>query len=395
MVLKLPLARWACLPFYLIGGWTCTQWSLELYGHRSAWIAAALWAFSPEFLGHGALMTADAHASSLALFASHQLWRWQHSHRRGNAIVAGISIGLAALSKSTLILLYPAAAACLLLHRGRNRPRWFSIATVFLVGLYVINAGYGFKGSLTPIGDYTFTSSTLKGNASNSLGNRFSGAFFGNLPVPLPRDFILGIDTQKHDFERGIRSYMHGTWSDHGWISFYAYALLVKSPVGNLALLLLAVLSFLRAPRPRPEGLLIVFPFILFATASLHTGFSLHSRYVMPVLPFMFVFSSRLLRDGVVNCRLAVAVGLLVAWSSCSSLAVFPHSLSYFNEFAGGPGGGYHHLVDSNIAWGQDLLFLRDWQKSHPNAAPLHLVSFGLVDPRLAGIDSELGIAPK
>ncbi len=73
-----------------------------------------------------------------------------------------------------------------------------------------------------------------------------------------------------------------------------------------------------------------------------------------------------------------------------SSLWEYPHSLSYFNELAGGPENGSEYLVDSNIDWGQDLLFLRDWLKKHPEARPLGLAYFGYFDPRVAGIEFTL-----
>jgi hypothetical protein len=58
---------------------------------------------------------------------------------------------------------------------------------------------------------------------------------------------------------------------------------------------------------------------------------------------------------------------VLVLWSTLSSLCCFPHSISYFNEFAGGPTGGPNHLLNSNIDWGQDLLFLEKWIQQQGN----------------------------
>src|SRR5262249_14909483 len=82
-----------------------------------------------------------------------------------------------------------------------------------------------------------------------------------------------------------------------------------------------------------------------------------------------------------------VIVVALVLWSVGSSLAVYPHSMSYFNEAAGGPDRGAEHLIDSNIDWGQDLLFLKKWLDQHPEARPLGLAYYNLVDPRTVGID--------
>ena len=63
--------------------------------------------------------------------------------------------------------------------------------------------------------------------------------------------------------------------------------------------------------------------------------------------------------------------------------------MSYFNEAVGGPEHGDAHLVDSNIDWGQDLLFLRAWLDNNPQARPLGLAYYNLINPRLVGIDFE------
>ncbi len=90
--------------------------------------------------------------------------------------------------------------------------------------------------------------------------------------------------------------------------------------------------------------------------------------------------SRRWLRAAVVGC---------VAWGTVSSLWTYPHSMSYFNELAGGPRGGDRHLINSNIEWGQDLFFLRDkleqmgWDR-------VGMVYWGRYDARLGGIDFHL-----
>ncbi|MGH9173646.1 MAG: hypothetical protein ACRD1H_04785, partial [Vicinamibacterales bacterium] len=70
---------------------------------------------------------------------------------------------------------------------------------------------------------------------------------------------------------------------------------------------------------------------------------------------------------------LAALGGLALAWTVGGSLWIYPHSLSYFNELAGGPRGGHYHLLDSNIDWGQDLHRLKEWHDSHPHARPLFM----------------------
>jgi hypothetical protein len=69
-----------------------------------------------------------------------------------------------------------------------------------------------------------------------------------------------------------------------------------------------------------------------------------------------------------------------------SSLAVSPHWLSYFNEATGGPLHGHRHLANSNLDWGQDLLYLQDWLTAHPEAEPIGLAYYGMFHPREIGI---------
>jgi hypothetical protein len=50
-----------------------------------------------------------------------------------------------------------------------------------------------------------------------------------------------------------------------------------------------------------------------------------------------------------------------VCWMIASSLWIYPHSLSYFNESIGGPLNGHKHLLGSNVDWGQDRRYLAWW----------------------------------
>jgi hypothetical protein len=58
--------------------------------------------------------------------------------------------------------------------------------------------------------------------------------------------------------------------------------------------------------------------------------------------------------SGVLQTLVAASFG----WFLASSLWVFPHSLSYFNESIGGPLHGPRHLLGSCVDWGQDLRYL-------------------------------------
>lgn len=398
------VARWACVPFALLATLTIFAWTTELYGRPAGLLVAFLWVVSPTALGNGQMITPDTGAAALGLAACYLFRRWLRQPTWAGSLNAGVALGLAELCKTTWVLLLPVWVISWVAYRTcpagpgptGPRPRWTQLAAALTVTLYLLNAGYGFEGSGELLGNYAFVSRTLTVRLpSGERVNRFAGTWAAGLPVPLPRNYVQGIDVQKRDFESGMRSYLRGEWRTEGWWYYYLYGLAVKTPLGTLLVLVLAAATYLgrggRAPAWQDEFVLLLPAMVVLAFVSSQTGFNHHLRYVLPALPFVFVWSGRALlistRFG--RCwMLAVAVAAVAA--AISSLAVYPHSLSYFDEVAGGPQRGSEHLVDSNIDWGQDLLHLRDWLEARPDARPLGLAYYGPVDPRHAGIDYRL-----
>jgi hypothetical protein len=259
----------------------------------------------------------------------------------------------------------------------------------------------------------------------------------------LPRCYVEGVDVQRWDFEQKMWSYLRGEWREGGWWYYYLYACVIKVPLGTWLLGLLALYISVRdlwrgRKHRRPtlvlkekearscssvswidEVVLLAPAVAVFVLVSSQTGFNHHLRYVLPAFPFLLIWVSKVGRvfergkDEGRNSneptetlttthsrneigrrwrrwlmRGAVAGGL--SWSIVSSLSIYPHSLSYFNELVGGPKRGHWHLGNSNIDWGQDLLHLRDWYQEHPEARPLHLAyDLPFVDPKIVKIDYE------
>ncbi len=110
----------------------------------------------------------------------------------------------------------------------------------------------------------------------------------------------------------------------------------------------------------------------------------------MAVLTFAFIWTSKIARSiEFTHWRIGALAGAALCWSVTSSLCVYPHSLSYYNELVGGPQSGHYHLGNSNTDWGQDLFYLKRWLISHPEAQPLSLAYYvPLLDPKMAGIES-------
>jgi hypothetical protein len=77
--LPVHLGRWANLGLALGLGLLVFAWGREAYGERAGVAALALFAFCPNLLAHGQLVTTDL-AVTLAMFgAAWAFWRWERS----------------------------------------------------------------------------------------------------------------------------------------------------------------------------------------------------------------------------------------------------------------------------------------------------------------------------
>jgi 4-amino-4-deoxy-L-arabinose transferase-like glycosyltransferase len=424
-------ARLIVVGLSLVGLLIVFLWARDLWGDRGGLLAAALWALDPNILAHAGLVTTDMGAAVAVVGAVFAFRRWLRSPSRTSALLAGVVLGAAQLVKFSCLLLYPLFALLTLLSwrfgaRPEAPPRARPAVTMLGGGLLIvaasvvtINIGYGFEGTLRPLGSYPFLSPALTvprhgGTPAahptafmrmlyEQRQNRFEGGWLGSLPVPLPWHYLLGFDEIRFESNPGIPGsgfpvYLRGRIQNSGWWYYYLYALAVKMPIGTWLLLLGSILAAACAPSARggrmDEALLLLPGLGFLATMSLLTGIDLGVRYVLPVLPFIFIYAGRLGRlfepPGRRRPLLAAAIALALGWVAVSSTRVWPGYIAYFNEAAGGPEGGYRHLIDSNLDWGQDLLEARRWLDRHPQPGPVHLAYFGAVDPHLAGIDFRL-----
>ncbi|MDO5552383.1 MAG: glycosyltransferase family 39 protein [Planctomycetia bacterium] len=396
------VARLALLPFILLGVWFGWKLAAGQYGRVSAMMFLALWMFSPLVLAWTATICPDVLAAAFGLIGFYTFLQWLKAPNLWNVGVAGFTLGLMILTKLTWIVAVPIYVVIWLLwryipdagvsieeesicdeKRTNKKARLKELVLVFFVAVYILNMGYLFDGTFTQLKEYKFMSEALSSHQVDEehtivrLGNRFDGSgsmcetVLGYLPLPFPKDFIQGIDTQKYDFERGIESYLNGHFSHRGWKSYYIYVLLYKEPIAFLLLFLIAAgMTFFPKYRLRKEEIVIIVPLILlFVFISFQEGISVHPRYILPCYPFAYLFISRtglLFSKQKTSLLLRYVVVILLLWGITSSVFQYPHSMSYFNEFIR-PKNGARYLQGSNVDWGQNHYYLQSWCNSHPD----------------------------
>jgi hypothetical protein len=392
-------ARWGCLPLSILGALTCYWWAASLRGASAGFVALLLWCISPEILGNACLISPDAMGAATGVAAGYTFWLWLVRGSWTDAALAGAAMGIAVLAKTTWIILFE-----LWFLAGLVRVLWYSspghrlvfaaqATSIIVIALYVINCAYGFSGTMKALGDFTFVSDRLKGDAQleAAVGNRFRDTWVGQIRVPLPQDLVVGMDLQQRDFDRsGKPSYLFGTFRNRGWWYYYLIGAFVKWPVGLLliAVFVVGAVSFsVGRARCLNEWFTLVPAVAVLCVASSETGISHHYRYILPALPFLWIF----LACGVAiarQLRPAVFAGCVacLAYAGASSLFTYPHSLSYFNECARGPLHGDAVLINSAIDWGQDLKYLKRWLGAHPDVENLKLAYWGHCDPVYMGL---------
>jgi hypothetical protein len=376
-------------------------WVRAMFGDGTATLATLLWSFCPNILASAAVVTTDLAACGGVVATLFATWRFTEVPTFRRAAVVGLALGVALLGKFTAIILVPLAPCCWwlfrrdLVSRGiasaaveSNPPRRQPLAAwgvVFAVGLLVFNAGYLFRGTGTPLRDYPFESPTLRSLQTGV-------AWLGWLPLPVPRDGLLGIDQQSLLMQSPHPVYLDGAWSDRGFPQYYLLALLYKLPHPLQALLCLAAFCVVRpGVLLRRAGLLagLLLPAAVLVVLASLSRMQLGLRYVLPAIPLLIVVAAQTARWATLDRRRTRMALLGMAILSAASLRYHPHHIAYFNELAGGPDAGYSHLIDSNIDWGQDLDRLKDYVDAN-RTGPIGLGYFGSIRPGTIGLKYRL-----
>lgn len=379
-------SRIACIIFSFFGAVVLYVWTTSIAGKFAGLISLVLWSLSPNIISNSSVVGPDMAATSMGLLASFTTWRWSVKQTFPYALLSGLSLGLAMLSKSSWIvgiLVFPLLFIVTVVCGSRfgKTQIGFQLLVFFSSAVFLVNAGYFFSGCLVRLDSFEFLSSALKGDGlhRNESGNRFVGTLLGAMPALLPRDYVLGIDYLKWEVEGKMISFLAGKSRMGGWWYYYIVAVMLKTPLGTLALTAL-VLPVIADSRSKQSVWYLVIPSLAFFIAvSAAGGFNHHHRYILPVYPLLFMLAA---------CNFGVKSGRLFLTRHCCTLALFctisaslvglryPHT--FFNSLAGGPFLGYRWLSYSNVEWGQDLLRVNDWISEHSKNG---LISVALAYP--------------
>lgn len=374
-------ARLPIILLTLLFGLVVFAFARELTGSAGGLVALALYAFSPDVIAHGSLATLDVPVAGFLLTSVWLLWRARDRPARYLPL-AGLALGAALATKMTALAAVPVLLLLVVLSVRRARrhdPKgvWFlgpvAVTAFALIAVTVVWASYlavdpGLRW--TPPADLPGVEG-LRGLVDW---------------LPFPQPYPDGMHVQ-FGFEDQVWSgFLFGShYSGSRWYYLPA-ALLVKTPLGVLALGLAGAVVLLVVPRLRPAALYVLAPPAVLLAAATTGERDLGVRYAIFVPVFLAVAAA-----GVVSVRrrwARPAAAVLVAFTAVSSLWTFPYYLPYSNEAFGGPAQTHLRLHDSNVDWGQDLGRLADRLGERHPGARVWLVYKGSGVPSHYGIDA-------
>ncbi|MBK6711857.1 MAG: phospholipid carrier-dependent glycosyltransferase [Chloroflexi bacterium] len=357
-------------------------WARQMAGPLAGWMALALAVFEPNLIANGRLLTTDL---GLALFMTLTMWRlwvWLERPSRRNLILTGILAGCTMAAKFTGLMVWPMIVGVMALGRlaigdwrfWRSRNLQSLIANLLMMAV----AAYAALWAI-----YRFDVGLIPGSG---------------FPLPIPAPFYPYSlwDTFRVIEEQPKAAFLLGQVSDRGWWYYFPVALALKT---SLPLLGLTAVGLFIAVKDKGWGKTAVLwlPPLLFMLLAMTGRITIGYRHILPVVPFLIMLAaqvgkrlaSRDWRFWPADNRQSTIANLLVLflllWHISGSLRLWPHQEAYFNELAGGPENGSRLLVDSNLDWGQDLIFLHQLLLER-GIGEVYLGYFGTALPEKYGV---------
>ncbi|HEU5029387.1 MAG TPA: phospholipid carrier-dependent glycosyltransferase [Spirillospora sp.] len=351
-------ARLPMIALTLLFGLVVFAFARDLAGAAGGLLALGLYAFSPDVIAHGSLATLDVAAAGFVLTAAWLLWR-----ARGRPLpylpLAGAALGAALATKMNTLVAVPvllvlAAVPVWSAYRrqdGATAAKAVLRAAAAAAGVAAIAVGVVWA-------TYLAVDPRLRWTAPPDLPSIGGLRGLAADALPLPRPYRDGMRVQFGFEDATWTGFLFGRHYQGSLWYYLPAALLVKTPLGMLALWPAGAAALVSVRRLRPAAPYVLLPAAVLLAAAMTGSRDLGVRYAIFVPVFLAVAA---------GCAAAfrwrwtpAAAGALALFVAVSSVRTFPYYLPYSNEAFGGPSKTHLRLHDSNADWGQDLGRLAD-----------------------------------
>jgi len=419
------LVRIPMLLFFVLSSLLIFKWGQKLYGNLGSIIALLLFSFSSTVLAHSRFVTTDVPALFGVLLATYFFVSYLRSSTKKSLFIASLAFGIALLLKFSTFLLVPFFLILALIYGFVKNPRpadgsapWLGhkikdaaktlvpTIIIFIIGFVIIvwPVYHLHTRNYPPQRQRNDTVQLL-----SSYGNRtFAEPVIWASDKPTLRaaaQYGLGLLLVNQRAVGGNTAFFLGEVSRFGWHSYFPIVYFLKEPFSWWALLLIALVSAAlrwryavkewanrgyNFVRNNLEEFSMILWLVIYWGLSVNSTLNIGVRHLLPTYPFAILLVSGVISKIAKSYQTKfyhkklvafyLLIFTLISWYIYENIKTFPYYLTYFNQAAGGPSGGYKYVVDSNLDWGQDLVRLRNFVKEN-NIPRIEFDYFGWADP--------------
>ncbi|MGW0598756.1 phospholipid carrier-dependent glycosyltransferase [Streptomyces sp. NPDC002776] len=381
------LARLPVIVLTLLFGLVVFAFARELAGAAAALTALALYCFSPDLIAHGSLATLDVMAAGFLLTSVWLLWR-ARLRPRLYLPLAGAAVGAALATKMSALPAVPVlmALAAVSVWGAASEPR-----RRLALGRAVGGAGVVLLAAVAVVwAAYLVVDPRLRWAPEQPVPavHGLRGLVVDLLPFP--EAYRDGMRIQFAFENQRWQGFLFGRLYTGSLWYYLPAALLVKTPLGMLALWAAGAVAAVAVRRLRPAAPYLLVPTAVLLAAAMQGSRDFGTRYAVFVPMFLAVAAGCVpsAGSGRVRVRAAVVTVVAVVFVAVSSLRTFPYYLPYSNEAFGGPAKTHLRLHDAAVDWGQDLGRLADRLRERYQGERIWLVYKGSGVPSYYGIDA-------
>jgi len=372
------------------------HWSSVLYGKNAGLYTFIIFLLCPNFLAHGIFVSSDIFACLFMTGAFYLLWQFSRSGKTKHFLLASLVVGLAQVSKFSmvhLLILFPGLLLIIFFLKRHVHPgQKFSTGRligllIFFAGInwFIICAAHLFYGMFIPLNNYQFRSTVFQ-----HFQLLFHGV--GNLvPVPLPSSYIQSMDAVIYFDHLGGGapdslngpSYILGESRANGFWYYYFVVLFFKLTIPVLLLTGLTIILYCRKYHSysflKNEMYLIVPALYYLIYLDFFYSTQLGIRHIMIILPLLYIYIGFFVQQIKTNAARYIGCGLIV-YQLISVGLYFPHFLPYTNELITDKKMAYKKIADSNLCYGEGGKYLLQYLQTHPEAKYLPpVISPGII----------------
>jgi len=373
---------WSRLPMMLlmIGlGLFLFKWAREVFGNKVALIVLTLYAFYPDVLANGRLVTTDIAAAFGYVIAIYFFDRALRKITWQSILIAALAFALAQLLKFSAFLLFGIllimALVKAIIDRKENNGFWLGFRQGFkayfftcllsVIFVWIVYIPFVWK---TPVSvEHALIETNLTQDPRTLPLRNFAHKLESN---PVSRGlghYALGIMLVIGRVEGGNSTFIMGHLSNKSISWYFPVAWLLKTQIPIILLVLTSIFWLIFAwPQSKKDKwllTLILTPIIVYWAFTLKGSLNIGIRHLMPTVPFVLMLIGYLISK-MFNSKFKKvsywAIFILVVYMITSTLSNYPNFIAYFNE-ATPKDKRYTRLIDSSLDWGQDLLRLKKY----------------------------------